>query len=318
MLVKDVEIEVDTDAAPPILMLTGGDAPATDWFAACSAVGHFRTARFDLGQRIDPACVPIAAVAVAIIADRPGEAAPTAQIAASTAAAAVAGCPLIVEIPPSLLDDAVEATDDVALLLCNPDFVDRIMALTRALYRGNAGRLNDGAGADGLRLKRLADEVNRIARALSHLSEPDGNAGPAFDHSTAFEDVQFGFRTQPSPLRTGTPSPAEVRSILRVRRLRERFFPAELFADPAWDMLLDLFAARMEGDNVAVSSLCIAAAVPPTTALRWIKTMTDAGLFERHADPMDGRRIFIRLSDRAVDGMRRYFDAAGTLDSRVI
>jgi len=36
-------------------------------------------------------------------------------------------------------------------------------------------------------------------------------------------------------------------------------------ADPAWDMLLDLTAARAESRAVSVSSLCIAAGVPTTT-----------------------------------------------------
>jgi DNA-binding MarR family transcriptional regulator len=74
-------------------------------------------------------------------------------------------------------------------------------------------------------------------------------------------------------------------------------------------MLLDLYAARLERRPVSVSSLCIAAAVPATTALRWIKTMTDAGLFVREADPNDGRRIFIALADGAADAMTRYFEA---------
>ncbi len=87
------------------------------------------------------------------------------------------------------------------------------------------------------------------------------------------------------------------------------YFPADLFADPAWDMLLDLYAARLERQPVSVSSLCIAAAVPATTALRWIKTMTDAGLFVREADPHDGRRIFIALAEGACDALARYFEA---------
>ena len=94
-----------------------------------------------------------------------------------------------------------------------------------------------------------------------------------------------------------------------MRRMRERFFDKELLADPAWDMLLDLMAARLERVQVAVSSLCIAACVPPTTALRWIKNMTDAGLFERVSDPDDGRRIFIRLSDASAAAMTRFFTA---------
>ncbi len=55
-------------------------------------------------------------------------------------------------------------------------------------------------------------------------------------------------------------------------------------------------AAR--GNRVAVSSLCIAAAVPATTALRWIKALTDRGLFVRAADPQDGRRVYIELVRR--------------------
>lgn len=50
-------------------------------------------------------------------------------------------------------------------------------------------------------------------------------------------------------------------------------------------------------------------AFPATTALRWIKTMTDAGIFLREADPQDGRRIFIALSDGANEAMARYFEA---------
>ena len=109
-----------------------------------------------------------------------------------------------------------------------------------------------------------------------------------------------------------------IRKILRLRRLRERHFDPSLFADPAWDMLLDLMAARVEGERVAVSSLCIAASVPPTTALRWIKALSDHNLFERCADPDDGRRIFIQLSDRAALGMARYFDAAKKIEATVI
>jgi hypothetical protein len=51
------------------------------------------------------------------------------------------------------------------------------------------------------------------------------------------------------------------------RRLRERLLPAGLFADPAWDMLLDLYAAEIEEQPVSVTSACIAAAAPATTAL---------------------------------------------------
>ena len=76
-------------------------------------------------------------------------------------------------------------------------------------------------------------------------------------------------------------------------------------------MLLDLTAARSEHARVSVTSLCIASGVPPTTALRWIGQMTDAGLFERVEDDTDRRRAFIALTDRAADAMARYFAEIG-------
>ncbi|MBB5707666.1 MarR family transcriptional regulator [Sphingopyxis panaciterrulae] len=94
------------------------------------------------------------------------------------------------------------------------------------------------------------------------------------------------------------------------RRHREHFFPSEIFADPAWDMLLDLYAAHYEGETVTISSLCIAGSVPTTTALRWVGVMSDRGWFIRTKDRKDGRRAFVRLSDRAISQLDAYFDTA--------
>src|SRR3546814_1893832 len=93
--------------------------------------------------------------------------------------------------------------------------------------------------------------------------------------------------------------------------MRTRFFDGALFADPAWDMLLDLTASRAEHVRVSVTSLCIASGVPPTTALRWISQMVDVGLFVRTEDGVDKRRAFIALSDHAAEAMARYFAELG-------
>ena len=60
------------------------------------------------------------------------------------------------------------------------------------------------------------------------------------------------------------------------------------------------------GVRMSAMIFLTSAAVPPTTALRWIKLMTDNGLFERVSDPVDGRRVFIRLSDGGAEAMMRY------------
>jgi hypothetical protein len=101
-----------------------------------------------------------------------------------------------------------------------------------------------------------------------------------------------------------------VRAVIRARRQRAVSFGADLFADPAWDMMLDLLAARFEGRGVRTSSLCIAAGVPGTTALRWIRELTARGLFVRVADPLDGRGVLIALSDDAAERMIAHLTAS--------
>lgn len=89
---------------------------------------------------------------------------------------------------------------------------------------------------------------------------------------------------------------------------RTGFFPNGLFADPAWDMLLDLMHARLNGKQISVSSLCIAARVPATTALRRIGDLVAAGLAVRVKDVTDGRRVFIELTPDGTARMERYLE----------
>jgi hypothetical protein len=112
-----------------------------------------------------------------------------------------------------------------------------------------------------------------------------------------------------APRGTSQPLTAKaLRSLLKARRVRSEYFPTGLFSDPAWDMLLDLMAAKLEGHEVTVSSLCIAAAVPPTTALRWIKSMTEQGILVRTGDKHDGRRAYISLSSHAAEAVQNYWE----------
>lgn len=126
-------------------------------------------------------------------------------------------------------------------------------------------------------LAELGEEAARIAHALSKLAAQLPLASvPAADASV---DAPW------------------IRRLIRLRRMRDGYFPPELFADPAWDILLDLTAARLEGVAVSASSLCIAAAVPTTTGLRWIKGMAERGFLVRETDPKDARRVLVSLSD---------------------
>jgi hypothetical protein len=183
-------------------------------------------------------------------------------------------------------------------LLCEPSQSDRVAAI-RVAAGHRPARLRDVNKAQAtVRLQQLSEEVGRIASVLAALSEDEAAAA-------AMAVVSAAPNGNSEPL-----DACFIRSIIRARRLRDHFFRDELFADPAWDMLLDLMAARVERQRVAVSSLCIAAAVPPTTALRWIKTLCDQGLFVRVADPEDGRRVFIELSVETATMMEAYLRSA--------
>ena len=206
----------------------------------------------------------------------------------------------VVAMPNDLVDVVFARTagHGVGLVIDGSD-ADRAAELAIATSGAHrVGRLSDIASdQNSARLRQLSDEVSRIASTLARLSTgPDAPQRPQL--APANEEVP--------PVSAET-----VRSVIRARRLRGRFFEEDLFADPAWDMLLDLLQAEIAQLRVPVSSLCIAAAVPATTALRWLKTMTDKGLFVRRADPHDGRRVFVELSREASVAMRRYFAEVG-------
>jgi DNA-binding transcriptional ArsR family regulator len=111
---------------------------------------------------------------------------------------------------------------------------------------------------------------------------------------------------------------ALARQTYALRRRRHRFLSADLFGEPTWDILLDLFIAAHEGRRVPTTSACIGAHVPPTTALRWLRILEARGLVEREEDGKDGRRTFVRLSTRGIAAMEGYLHAAlTTLDAAV-
>jgi hypothetical protein len=97
-----------------------------------------------------------------------------------------------------------------------------------------------------------------------------------------------------------------IRGMIGARRRRSAVF-GSLFADPAWDMLLELYAVQLEGERAAISDLCKVSAVPYTTALRWIGRLEEAGLIVRSADRQDKRRIWVDLSPAGDERMKRYF-----------
>ena len=111
----------------------------------------------------------------------------------------------------------------------------------------------------------------------------------------------------PSGVRAERVTQRGIERLLAARRKREEFFGAALFADPAWDILLELYAAELRQQRLSVSNLGIDTGVPATTVLRWIKTLETKGLVFRIPDPIDGRRVFVSLTADAVSAMDQFF-----------
>lgn len=102
------------------------------------------------------------------------------------------------------------------------------------------------------------------------------------------------------------------RQTYRNRRLRNEIMRSDdLFGEPAWDILLDLFIAAKERRRVSVTSACIGAAVPATTALRWISVLENYGLVQREADSGDARRYYVGLTASRYSKMVEYFSKIG-------
>lgn len=97
-----------------------------------------------------------------------------------------------------------------------------------------------------------------------------------------------------------------VRCVIAARR-RRSMIATEVFADPAWDIMLALFLSALEGENVSVSEACIASNVPPTTALRWIGVLVDMGIVVRTQSRRDARRTDLTLSGEHHARMVEFF-----------
>jgi DNA-binding MarR family transcriptional regulator len=67
-------------------------------------------------------------------------------------------------------------------------------------------------------------------------------------------------------------------SLLLARRARDGLLGKDLFSDPAWDMLLELYAAKLAGRTMTLDQLALATETAPSTAARWLSALDERGL----------------------------------------
>lgn len=188
----------------------------------------------------------------------------------------------------------------------NMDDTGRPGASRMGTEKAQGSRQNSDMGAMQ-DLKPFADQLMSIAKQLREGDFHSLPAAPEPDADTA---------SKPATLRSGSIESQGARVIYARRaraaysRRRQRgsiFGNTELFGEPAWDILLDLYIAHVDEKPVSVSSACIGSASPPTTGLRWLGVLAENNLVIREQDPNDQRRVLVKLTEFGVEAMDRYF-----------
>lgn len=97
---------------------------------------------------------------------------------------------------------------------------------------------------------------------------------------------------------------AALREALRLRRARESFLPDVRLGDPAWEILLVLFAASLDGNRETFGSLQQWTGLKHTTLLRHVTALVANGYIDR--GPIGGRSVHIALAPAGQQAMSLY------------
>jgi hypothetical protein len=126
----------------------------------------------------------------------------------------------------------------------------------------------------------MLTSIRTLARAMLSLTDPH-SAQAGAPAKSADDRRQWGVLAS---------------NIHRERSRRINYLPAELFGEPAWDILLDLADAARANELRSIKSACLSSHAPEAPALRYIDRLLHFGLVERIDDKTDRRRKFLRLT----------------------
>lgn len=207
---------------------------------------------------------------------------------------------LVVRTAVASLDPVVARIESRnAVILCEPTEQDLICSLRTAAEIGRSPVLlhdsKDDPGEDVDAARDLEDHLERIVGAVESCPAPLVRDRAAAPPLSADEGAKLA---------------DEIHAILRVRRSRNEFFDERFFADPIWDMLLELLEARLRNKHLTTTGLCAGAGVPTTTALRCINVLVKKGVIVRMRDKADRRRVYVDVTDETADALIRWFARA--------
>lgn len=133
---------------------------------------------------------------------------------------------------------------------------------------------------------RLVEKLAQLSLAQNPSDGQDSNAGA--DEFKDFEDL--------------------ISWLVQERRKRARHFPLEIAPESAWDILLEVVEAEIEGRHLSVSSVCQASALPATTAARWVDALEQWDLVIRRADQDSAGGDALELTPAAHKALRAYLN----------
>jgi DNA-binding MarR family transcriptional regulator len=93
---------------------------------------------------------------------------------------------------------------------------------------------------------------------------------------------------------------------LEWRRRRNKVLPEEMFGEPAWEILLQLYVEQ-QGTRLNIARLTSYLNLSASTVLRWLNYLHDKQLLRRESHPTDQRSVFVELTTGAVEVIDSYF-----------
>jgi hypothetical protein len=149
-------------------------------------------------------------------------------------------------------------------------------------------------------MRQLGQSILKLADAIDQTWDPE--AARSNDH----------WITRAGRIERQALSLAQVAFLIRNKAIRRtHYIPQEFIAEPAWQMLLELFIQFAGGADVSTKSLCIVSGVPDTTALRVIERMENANLIERSQSLVDRRVTLVRLTRHGTVAVGSYLKEVG-------
>lgn len=136
-----------------------------------------------------------------------------------------------------------------------------------------------------------------------HGSTADNDRPAGLDHHGPWQKVRDLVSSR-TDSRTDTVTEDHLLSILAARRGREETFGRELFADPAWDLLLELYAAELGARLMLFPDLVRSLDMPASTTARWICVLVQ----RRWLTWCGGDDDPIELSREGASAMKRLMD----------